>query len=81
MSGRYACFTVPLDIAEENAVADAPRAEQPSDDDLWHTMNRATRDEHLAEDSLAWKNVVGLLLTIVSVGLVLAVLTLILSGS
>jgi hypothetical protein len=62
-------------------VADAPRAEQTEDTDLWHSINRTTRDEHLAEDSLAWRHVVGLLLFIVSIGLVLAVLTLLLSAS
>jgi hypothetical protein len=60
-------------------VAEAPHAPPQSDDDLWHTMNRATRDELQAEDSEAWKNVVGVLLFIVSVGLALAVLTLFIS--
>lgn len=62
-------------------MAEAPGGPPSDDTDLWHTLNQATRQEQLAEDSLAWRHVVGLLLFIVSVGLVLALLTLVLSAS
>jgi hypothetical protein len=62
-------------------VAEAPHTDTEKQDDLWHTMNRTTRDELHAEDSEAWQGVVGILLFIVSIGLVLAVLTLWLSRS
>jgi hypothetical protein len=43
--------------------------------DIWVHMTPETRKELKAEDSDAWKHVVGLLLLIISVGLVLAVFT------
>jgi hypothetical protein len=49
------------------------------DVDAWG-MTRTTREELRLEDKDAWKHVVGLLLTIVAIGLVLAVLTVWLSG-
>jgi len=48
--------------------------------DIWVHMTPEMRHELKAEDSDAWKHVVGLLLTIVSVGIVLAVLTVWLSS-
>ena len=43
--------------------------------DIWVHMTPEMRHELKAEDSLAWKQVVGVLLLIISVGLVLAVFT------
>jgi hypothetical protein len=48
--------------------------------DIWVHMPPEKRLELKAEDSAAWHNVVGLLIFIVSVGITLAVLTVILSG-
>ena len=60
-------------------MADAPHPEPQDDRDAWG-MTAATREELKLEDSDAWKHVVGLLLTIVSIGLVLALLTVWLSS-
>jgi hypothetical protein len=60
-------------------MADAPHTEPQDDVDAWG-MTATTRKELLLEDSEAWKHVVGLLLTIVSIGLVLAILTVWLSS-
>jgi hypothetical protein len=60
-------------------MADTQHTETNDDVDAWG-MTRATREELRLEDKDAWKNVVGLLLAIVSIGLVLAVLTVWLSG-
>jgi hypothetical protein len=43
--------------------------------DIWAHMTPDMRRDLKAEDSDAWKNVVGVLLFIISVGLVLAVFT------
>ena len=43
--------------------------------DIWQHMTSDMRRELKAEDSDAWKHVVGLLLLIISIGLVLAVFT------
>jgi len=60
-------------------MADTPHSEPHDDRDAWG-MTAATREELRVEDSDAWRHVVGLLLTIVSIGLVLAVLTVWLSS-
>lgn len=60
-------------------MANTPQTETHDDVDTWG-MNAATRDELRRDDKEAWKHVVGLLLTIVSVGLVLALLTVWLSS-
>jgi len=62
------------------AVADAPHGEPHGEHDIWEHMTPAMREEHLAEDAAAWRDVVGVLLLIISVGLVLAVATALLSG-
>jgi hypothetical protein len=48
--------------------------------DIWEHMTPAHQAELKAEDSDAWKHVVGVLLLIISIGLVLAVITALLSG-
>jgi hypothetical protein len=44
-------------------------------DDIWQHMTPDVRRQLKAEDSDAWKHVVGVLLLIISIGLVLAVFT------
>lgn len=61
-------------------MADAPHAEHHGDHDIWEHMTPEMRRELKAEDSDAWKHVVGVLLLIISIGLVLAVATALLSG-
>ena len=61
-------------------MADAPHAETHGEHDIWEHMSPAMRAELKTEDSTAWKHVVGLLLLIISIGLVLAVGTALLSG-
>lgn len=58
-------------------MADSPATDDHSDHKFW---DRQTSDELRLDDSEAWRNVVGLLLLIVSVGIVLAVLTVYLSS-
>jgi hypothetical protein len=60
-------------------MANTPHTGPHDDVDAWG-MTAATRDELRQEDKDAWRHVVGLLLTIVSVGIVLAVLTVWLSS-
>lgn len=55
-------------------------SEQHGKHDIWVHMTPEVRTELKAEDADAWKHVVGVLLTIVSIGLVLAVLTVFISG-
>jgi uncharacterized membrane protein len=61
-------------------VADAPHAEPHHEHDIWQHMTPAHQKELKAEDSDAWWHVVGLLLLIISIGVVLAVGTALLSG-
>ena len=61
-------------------MSDAPHAETHGEHDIWEHMSPATRAELKIEDSTAWKHVVGLLLLIISIGLVLAIGTALLSG-
>jgi len=61
-------------------VADSPHAESHSEHDIWEHMTPEMRADLRAEDSDAWKHVVGVLLLIISVGLVLAIGTALLSG-
>jgi hypothetical protein len=60
-------------------VSETPHAEN-SEHDVWQHMTPEDRASLKAEDSDAWKNVVGVLLLIISIGLVLAVGTALLSG-
>ena len=60
-------------------MAETPHPQPTDDRDAWG-MTAATREELRLEDKDAWKHVVGLLLTIVSVGIILAVITVWLSG-
>jgi hypothetical protein len=61
-------------------VADAPHAESNHEPDIWEHMTPAHQAELKAEDSHAWKQVVGVLLLIISIGLVLAIGTALFSG-
>jgi hypothetical protein len=61
-------------------VSDAPHAETHGEHDIWEHMTPDMRAELKAEDSDAWKHVVGVLLLIISIGLVLAVFTAAMSG-
>ena len=66
---------------EVAAVTDAHHAESHHDtDDIWKHMTPAHQQELKGEDSVAWSQVVGVLLLIISVGLVLAIGTALLSG-
>ena len=67
-------------LEEELIVSDAPHAESHSEHDIWEHMTPAMRAELKAEDADAWRHVVGVLLLIISIGLVLAVTTALLSG-
>jgi hypothetical protein len=58
-------------------MAAAPTDEHAESHEYW---DAATTEELRVEDSTAWKNVVGVLLAIVCVGLVLAVMTVFLSA-
>ena len=48
--------------------------------DIWEHMTPAHQQELKAEDAVAWSQVVGVLLFIISLGLILAVGTALLSG-
>lgn len=61
-------------------MADAEHAEAHGEHDIWEHMTPELQKELKAEDSDAWKHVVGVLLLIISIGLVLAVFTAALSG-
>jgi hypothetical protein len=65
---------------EEPTVADAPHADSHETTDIWQHMTPAHQQELKGEDSVAWKQVVGVLLLIISIGLVLAIGTALLSG-
>jgi hypothetical protein len=60
-------------------VTDAHRAES-HEEDIWKHMTPAHQQELRAEDSETWKQVVGVLLFIISMGLVLAIGTALLSS-
>ena len=51
-----------------------------SEPNIWEHMTPAVQADLKAEDSIAWSQVVGVLLLIISVGLVLAVITALFSG-
>ena len=61
-------------------MADAPHAESHEEPNIWEHMTPAIQSELKADDSLAWNQVVGLLILIISIGLVLAVGTALFSG-
>lgn len=61
-------------------MADAPHAESHEEANIWEHMSPAIQSELKADDSLAWNQVVGLLILIISIGLVLAVGTALFSG-
>jgi hypothetical protein len=48
--------------------------------DIWQHMTREERQQLKRDDSEAWSNVVGVLLTIVVVGVILAVITVLISA-
>jgi hypothetical protein len=55
--------------------AHAEQDTEHGEHDIWVHMTPEMRHELKAEDSDAWKHVVGVLLFIISVGLVLAIFT------
>lgn len=61
-------------------MSDAPHAESHGEHDIWEHMTPAMQSDLKAEDSVAWRQVVGVLLFIISIGLVLAVFTAAMSG-
>jgi len=80
MSGKYEQHKL-ITCSErqrERIVAEAPHTD--SHDDTWKHMTPAHQQKLKGEDSEAWKQVVGVLLFIISIGLVLAVGTALLSG-
>ena len=68
------------EIVEERTVAEAPHAESHEEANIWEHMPPTVQAELKADDSLAWNQVVGLLILIISIGLVLAVGTALFSG-
>ena len=61
-------------------MADPHHAESHGEHDVWKHMTPQMQADLHAEDSDAWRQVVGVLLLIISIGLVLAVGTALLSG-
>ena len=61
-------------------MTDAPHAESHEEPNIWEHMTPAIQSKLKADDSLAWNQVVGLLILIISIGLVLAVGTALFSG-
>jgi hypothetical protein len=61
-------------------VVETEHAETHGEHDIWEHMTPEVQQELKAEDSDAWKHVVGVLLLIISIGLVLAVFTAAMSG-
>jgi hypothetical protein len=61
-------------------VTDATHGEH-HEENIWEHMTPDVQAELKAEDSTAWTNVVGVLLLIISIGLVLAVVTAMFSGA
>ena len=61
-------------------MADAPHSQSHEEPNIWEHMPPAVQDELKAEDSVAWYQVVGVLLLIISIGLVLAIGTALFSG-
>ena len=61
-------------------MADAPHPDTHHEPDIWQHMTPAHQAELKAEDSIAWQQVVGVLLLIISIGLVLAIGTALLSA-
>lgn len=55
-------------------------SETHHEEDIWQHMTPAHQQELKGEDSVAWNQVVGVLLFIISLGLVLAIGTALLSG-
>jgi hypothetical protein len=66
--------------SEEPLVAEVPHSDPQHQTDIWQHMTPAHQAELKAEDADAWKHVVGVLLLIISIGLVLAVGTALFSG-
>lgn len=61
-------------------MADPSHAESHGEHDIWEHMTPEMRANLHTEDSEAWSGVVGVLLLIISMGLVLAIGTALLSG-
>ena len=65
--------------ARTSGIAAADQAEH-DEPNIWEHMTPAVQAELKAEDANAWSQVVGVLLLIISIGLVLAVGTALFSG-
>lgn len=61
-------------------MTDVHHTETHETSDIWQHMTPAHQQELKSQDSVAWKQVVGVLLLIISIGLVLAIGTALLSG-
>jgi len=61
-------------------VSDPHQAESHETNDIWQHMTPAHQQQLKGEDSIAWSQVVGVLILIISVGLVLAIGTALMSG-
>ena len=61
-------------------MADVQHAESHGEHDIWEHMTPEMQAELKTEDSTAWRQVVGVLILIISIGLVLAVFTAAMSG-
>ncbi len=65
-----------------NAAATQHDDHSAPDANVWLTsFSDEDRQEQMAEDSLAWNRVTGLLLTVVAIGLVMAAFAVALTGS
>ena len=64
----------------DHPVADAPHSQPHEEPNIWEHMPPSVQAELKAEDSDAWYQVVGVLLLIISIGLVLAIGTALFSG-
>jgi hypothetical protein len=60
-------------------VAESPHGDSHGEHDIWEHMTPQMRSDLKAEDADAWWRVVGVLLLIITIGLVLAVFTAVMS--
>ena len=56
-------------------------AEDHGEHDIWEHMTPEMRKDLRADDRQAWKDVVGVLITIVTIGLLMGILTVLISGA
>lgn len=55
--------------------------EDHGEHDIWEHMTPEMRKDLRADDRQAWKDVVGVLITIVTIGLLMGILTVLISGA